>query len=677
MATERKNYKFQHEEMNGKNRDIANNVSSTIVKNHPMFLRQLTFLPPNHPALLRASYSTRHFTHPAPTLHPWWSVRGFPPWPPHLPHSHQPHRFLSNNTAHFQSTHPSNFTPRWRSFHASTGLMMEYPEREPPHKRRKSAENKTSERERHREVEPGATQGKTRRESRSLDTTTAKIPRSNHRCKDGSGDRGKTREGKGGDSQESSTDKDTERTRSGRGYGNGGSQRKNSVVWGTSQDGTPDHIRSAHEKGGKKDMQPKSGEQDPVPKANPWFKQRAAGEGSKGPNKEGPQEDQVDRINEVGSQRDFPPLLHTTIHPSSYSRPPAPPGSCPPFRQQDNVKLVRPLQRHWEVSPACSSYHEPPGVSTVFDFSVLSYNILSQDLLHDNAYLYQHCNPSILPWDYRLPNLLAEIQNYNADILCLQEVQEDHYENQIKPALQALGYQSNTHLLYNPRRGDIKLAQLAVLLAEISRLSHLPDGSTNPVLLCGDFNSIPGSPLYSFLTKGCLKYRGMPMGMVSGQESSARGQRLLTVPIWSPSLGINQNCQYEKQSTESCSPTVVEGAISNLTVEDLTAKAAAAAYNRAQIQHSLKLRSSYHHRLMHDGRPEITTCHSRTAMTVDYILYSPDVLTSASLPGGRGLRLLGRLSLVGYSELMEINGLPNQHHSSDHLPLLAHFRLKR
>lgn len=611
-----------------------------------MFLRQLRFLPPNHPALLRASYSACHLPHSAQALNPWRSVRGFPPWPPYPPHSHQPHQFFSNKTVHFQNIHPSNFTPRWHSFHTSTSLTMEHPDREPPHKRRKSSEEKMNERERHSGVEPGATQGETRREHQSQDTGTAK------------------------------------------------------------------------------------------------------GKGSKDANRQGPQEDQMDRVSEAGPQRGYPPLPHSTAHPSYHCRPPAPPGFCPPIRQQDNMTPVRPLQRHWEASPALSSHRKPPGVSTVFDFSVMSYNILSQDLLHDNAYLYRHCNPDILPWDYRLPNLLAEIQNYNADILCLQEVQEDHFENQIKPALQALGYQceykkrtgrkpdgcavifktsrlsllssnpveffrrgdslldrdnvglvvllkpngatdqsgsspficvANTHLLYNPRRGDVKLAQLAILLAEISRLSCLPDGSTNPVVLCGDFNSTPGSPLYSFLTKGYLNYRGMPMGMVSGQESSPRGQRPLTVPIWSPSLGINQNCQYENQTTESStsSPTGVEGAISNLTVEDLTAKAAAAVCNRARIQHILKLRSSYHHRLMPDGRPEITTCHSRTAMTVDYILYTPDIITSVSIPGGRGLQLLGRLSLVGHSELMEINGLPNQHHSSDHLPLLARFRLKR
>lgn len=47
---------------------------------------------------------------------------------------------------------------------------------------------------------------------------------------------------------------------------------------------------------------------------------------------------------------------------------------------------------------------------------------------------------------------------------------------------------ANTHLLYNPRRGDIKLTQLAMLLAEISSVAHQKDGSFCPIDVCGHFN---------------------------------------------------------------------------------------------------------------------------------------------------------------------------------------------
>lgn len=73
---------------------------------------------------------------------------------------------------------------------------------------------------------------------------------------------------------------------------------------------------------------------------------------------------------------------------------------------------------------------------------------------------------------------------------------------------------ANTHLLYNPRRGDIKLTQLAILLAEITNMAIREDGRFCPLVLCGDFNSVPHSPLYNFLREGKLNYEGLPIGKV-------------------------------------------------------------------------------------------------------------------------------------------------------------------
>ncbi|XP_028253971.1 protein angel homolog 2 [Parambassis ranga] len=664
-----------------------------------MFLRWLSSsfsssLPPLPRASLRSSSSSSYRPRLMSVPHPWWSVQGFPPWPPRLRPSAR-HTFASRTPL---SLNPGSFGS-WRSFHASVGLMMECPDRdkEPPYKRRKSLEEKGSSEGHRRGAEGGmAKDGGARRQHPDPGKD-----RLNHRFKDGS------------------RDKDGERTKD-------------------RQRSREDQRRGGHQWEGRRD--PGRPEQDPAHRPNPWFKERSAEE------LRGPQRDNRGPADQIRHEGGVPgPWTRITSQPQSTTRPPNPGQATGAHRQLPPPGVpqpVRPLQRHWE---ACCTEPRPPGVSTVFDFSVMSYNVLSQELLQDNAYLYQHCDPAILSWDYRLPHLLKEIQLHNADIMCLQEVQADHYQNQMKPALQSLGYHceykkrtgkkpdgcavvfknsrfslvssnpveffrpgdalldrdnvglvlllqpkdsvgqsdpssficvANTHLLYNPRRGDIKLAQLAILLAEISRLSSLPGGSTCPVVLCGDFNSTPQSPLYSFLTKGCLDYRGMQISMVSGQESVPRGQRLLMSPIWSPRLGINRQCQYDNKPTAELSPsspTAVEGAISNLTVEDVAAEAAAAAFSRTRLEHSLKLQSSYRHQLMPDGRPEITTCHSRTAMTVDYILYSPGS-TTPSLPGGRGLQLLSRLSLVGQAELEEVKGLPNQHHSSDHLPLLAFFR---
>jgi protein angel len=86
---------------------------------------------------------------------------------------------------------------------------------------------------------------------------------------------------------------------------------------------------------------------------------------------------------------------------------------------------------------------------------------------------------------------------------------------------------ANTHVLYNPRRGDVKLAQMAILLAEVDKVARLSDGSHCPIILCGDLNSVPDSPLYNFIRDGELQYNGMPAWKVKwdsrrGVEARAR-----------------------------------------------------------------------------------------------------------------------------------------------------------
>ncbi|XP_078505886.1 protein angel homolog 2 isoform X2 [Lissotriton helveticus] len=434
------------------------------------------------------------------------------------------------------------------------------------------------------------------------------------------------------------------------------------------------------------------------------------------------------------------------------------------------------VQRHWE--DFCHHYYkdstnnlgskylhqEQPADTEKFDFSVMSYNILSQDLLEDNSHLYRHCRQPVLFWSYRLPNLLREFREFNADVLCLQEVQEDHYLAQIKPSLEALGYHceykmrtgskpdgcaicfktskfvlvssnpvefyrsdiplldrdnvglvlllqpnlepntpvicvANTHLLYNPRRGDIKLTQLAILLAEIAGVALQADGDFCPIVLCGDFNSVPGSPLHSFIKEGKLNYEGLTIGKVSGQENSPRGQRTLSVPIWPESLGISDSCVYEQlqksespgeeelvdETTRKADETKEEETLEKS--EETTEKAEeefssveSTQIPKSSLQHGFSLSSVYSHFIPGTGIPEVTTCHSRTAVTVDYIFYSA-ANNDVSLPPGttvqrRGLKLLGRLSLLTEHDLWTVNGLPNETISSDHLSLVARFRLE-
>ncbi|KAL1187991.1 Carbon catabolite repressor-like protein [Cardamine amara subsp. amara] len=71
-------------------------------------------------------------------------------------------------------------------------------------------------------------------------------------------------------------------------------------------------------------------------------------------------------------------------------------------------------------------------------FTVLTYNILSDTSASDKHYGY--CQPWARTWTYRKHNLLQEIVGYNADVVCLQEVQNSHLDDFFAPELKKLGY---------------------------------------------------------------------------------------------------------------------------------------------------------------------------------------------------------------------------------------------
>lgn len=53
-----------------------------------------------------------------------------------------------------------------------------------------------------------------------------------------------------------------------------------------------------------------------------------------------------------------------------------------------------------------------------FNFSILSYNILAQQLIDDNPFLYNDCVENHLGWNRRKERLLKEILQQDADV-CL------------------------------------------------------------------------------------------------------------------------------------------------------------------------------------------------------------------------------------------------------------------
>jgi len=70
---------------------------------------------------------------------------------------------------------------------------------------------------------------------------------------------------------------------------------------------------------------------------------------------------------------------------------------------------------------------------------VASYNILAE--IYATFQQYPYCPRFALDWRYRFRRILDELNHVDPDIICLQEAQRDHYEQDLEPGLDALGYE--------------------------------------------------------------------------------------------------------------------------------------------------------------------------------------------------------------------------------------------
>lgn len=399
-----------------------------------------------------------------------------------------------------------------------------------------------------------------------------------------------------------------------------------------------------------------------------------------------------------------------------------------------------------------------------FVFRVLSWNILSQKLMEQHRYLYSNSLNVSLDWEYRKTQILSEIKDSNADILTLQEVEEQSFH--AISELKNLGYTgifkkrtndkidgcaiyyrpdkltlkehafvefyqpgvrlldrdnigivarfepkdsegnefivATTHLLYNPKRHDIKLVQMQLLLAEVERLAFsgaLRQGDKlipmyHPCILTGDMNLSPQSGVYNLITEGKLQYEQLSSRNLSTLDSPNSFHTLPRV-LLPPYLGITDNCQHEKlisqrtfmrQSIEEESrlvslynserrsdryrrseePNWRDSDDRNLNRTDSQSK-----YGTGILSHNLKFKSVYPH--LKNGVPEVTT-HQDWWITVDYIFYSPVIQQEQE----SSLRLVSFKGLPSANEAADyLKTIPNLFCGSDHLPLVSTFFLAK
>ncbi|XP_062522070.1 protein angel homolog 2-like [Corticium candelabrum] len=236
---------------------------------------------------------------------------------------------------------------------------------------------------------------------------------------------------------------------------------------------------------------------------------------------------------------------------------------------------------------------------------------------------------------------------------------------------------ATTHLLFNEKRGDIKLAQLVLLFTEISRACE-QFRLQNPrhhvfLLFCGDLNICPFSPLYSFITTGTIRYQGMNRTTLSGQQRSQELQgaiashyqlRYPLLPDW---MNIDHNCCYRPHHSTHHS-THQQKARHSTSEED--------AARVLDLRHGFGFSSAYAH-VTPTRQLEMTTfLLNGTKNTVDYIFYTSSPLnTDRHHRPHPKMELTDRRSLISGDCLRMIGALPNSLMPSDHQALQARFKL--
>lgn len=71
-------------------------------------------------------------------------------------------------------------------------------------------------------------------------------------------------------------------------------------------------------------------------------------------------------------------------------------------------------------------------------FRVISYNILAE--LYATKQMYPYSDSWSLSWPYRRAMIQQELDEAQGDVVCMQEVQADHYEQHLNPFMNVLGY---------------------------------------------------------------------------------------------------------------------------------------------------------------------------------------------------------------------------------------------
>ncbi|KAF5941241.1 hypothetical protein HYC85_022408 [Camellia sinensis] len=208
------------------------------------------------------------------------------------------------------------------------------------------------------------------------------------------------------------------------------------------------------------------------------------------------------------------------------------------------------------------------------------------------------------------------------DNVALIVVLEAKFNNQgiDNPGKRQLVCVANTHVNVHQDLKDVKLWQVHTLLKGLEKIAASAD---IPMLVCGDFNAVPGSAPHALLAIGKVDPMHPdlavdPLGILRPASKLAHQLPLVSAYSSFARMGVGLGLEQHRRRMD---PTTNE--------------------------------------------PLFTNCTRDFIGTLDYIFYSADTLTVESL-----------LELLDEDSLRKDTALPSPEWSSDHIALLAEFRCK-
>ncbi|MBA0551301.1 hypothetical protein Golob_022192, partial [Gossypium lobatum] len=370
-------------------------------------------------------------------------------------------------------------------------------------------------------------------------------------------------------------------------------------------------------------------------------------------------------------------------------------------------------------------------------FTVLSYNILSDS--YASSELYSYCPSWALSWPYRRQNLLREIVGYRADIVCLQEVQCDHFDEFFAPELDKHGYQAlykrKTNEVYS---GNIHTIDGCATFFRRDRFSHVKKYEVEFNKAAQSLTEVAVQTTQKKVALNRLVKDNVALIVVLEAKFTNQGadnpgkrqllcvvnvqQELKDVKIWQVLIFLhvyNYLCMHvsiiqiiahsvflmlnqvhtllkglEKIAASADIPMLVCGDFNSVPGSaphsllamgkvdplhpDLLVDPLAILRPHSKLTHQLPLVSAYSAFLRGVGlgleqqrrrmdpatnEPLFTNCTRDFIGTLDYIFYTADSLTVESL-----------LELLDEDSLRKDTALPSPEWSSDHIALLAEFR---